>query len=125
MTPTEKSLVLSARFDYMRSQKQKEIVLYLIERIHPFCKFTTGRGKSTLLRIAAKFYFDTFLLSDGISYYSHDHLLKFLFFCYDVDDKMDISLTRWNMMVYGDSIAVQDIQKEYTTKIWTDSAQNE
>jgi energy-coupling factor transporter ATP-binding protein EcfA2 len=89
-----------------------------------FCKGTAGSGKSTLLRLAAKFYSDTDvgnLMSEGQNSFTVEHIYdKFIFFCYDVDDKMNFSLTRWNQMVSGESIAVErkfkiPIQAEWKT----------
>lgn len=77
----------------------------------PFCKGTAGSGKSTLLRLAAKFFNDIDvgnLMSEGQKNFSIEHIYdKFVFFCYDVDDKMNFSLTRWNQMVSGETISVE------------------
>jgi hypothetical protein len=77
----------------------------------PFCKGTAGSGKSTLLRLTSKFYNDVDvgnLMSEGQKNFSIEHIYdKYVFFCYDVDDKMNFSLTRWNQMVSGESISVE------------------
>jgi len=89
----------------------------------PFCKGTAGSGKSTLLRLAAKFYNDVDvgnLMSEGQTTFSVEHLHdKYVFFCYDVDDKMNFSLTRWNQMVSGESVSIERKFKIAMQKTWT------
>ena len=89
----------------------------------PFCKGTAGSGKSTILRLAAKFYNDIDvgnLMSEGQTTFSIEHIYdKMVFFCYDVDDKMNFSLTRWNQMVSGESIAVERKFKIPIQQNWT------
>lgn len=89
----------------------------------PFCKGTAGSGKSTLLRLAAKFYNDVDvgnLMSEGQKTFSVEHIYnKYIFFCYDVDDKMNFSLTRWNQMVSGESIAIERKFKIALQTLWT------
>lgn len=89
----------------------------------PFCKGTAGSGKSTLLRLAAKFYNDVDvgnLMSEGQKTFSIEHIYnKYVFFCYDVDDKMNFSLTRWNQMVSGESIAIERKFKIPIQQLWT------
>jgi len=89
----------------------------------PFCKGTAGSGKSTLLRLAAKFYNDVDvgnLMSEGQTNFSVEHIYqKYVFFCYDVDDKMNFSLTRWNQMVSGETIAVERKFKISLEHLWT------
>lgn len=89
----------------------------------PFCKGTAGSGKSTILRLAAKFYNDVDvgnLMSEGQKTFSIEHIYdKYIFFCYDVDDKMNFSLTRWNQMVSGESIAIERKFKIALQQMWT------
>ena len=76
-----------------------------------FCKGTAGSGKSTLLRLASKFYDNVdvgTLMSEGQKGFSVEHLFdRFLFFCYDADDKMNFSATRWNQMVAGEPMSIE------------------
>lgn len=89
----------------------------------PFFKGTAGSGKSTLLRLAAKFYDDIDvgnLMSEGQKTFSIEHLYeKYVFFCYDVDDKMNFSLTRWNQMVSGETVAIERKFKVPIVRQWT------
>jgi hypothetical protein len=89
----------------------------------PFCKGTAGSGKSTLLRLTAKFYNDVDvgnLMSEGQKTFSIEDIYnKYVFFCYDVDDKMNFSLTRWNQMVSGESIAIERKFKLAVQQLWT------
>jgi hypothetical protein len=88
----------------------------------PFCKGTAGSGKSTLLRLASKFYSNVdaaTLMSEGQKTFSTEHLQdKFVFFCYDVDDKMNFSLTRWNQIVSGESISIERKFKTAIEVVW-------
>lgn len=89
----------------------------------PFFKGTAGSGKSTLLRLAAKFYNDVDvgnLMSEGQKNFSIEHLVdKYVFFSYDVDDKMNFSLTRWNQMVSGENVGVERKFKSVLPVTWT------
>lgn len=89
----------------------------------PFCKGTAGSGKSSLLKLVAQFYNATDignLMSEGQKNFSVEHIYKrFVFFCYDVDDKMNFSLTRWNQMVSGETIAIERKFKVPIQKNWT------
>ena len=88
----------------------------------PFCKGTAGSGKSTLLKLMAMFYqaIDVGnLMSEGRKEFSIEHLVdKYIFVCYDVDDKMTFSLTRWNQMVSGETIAVERKFKIALQMLW-------
>lgn len=89
----------------------------------PFCKGTAGSGKSTLLHIAAKFYSDDdvgTLMNEGQKNFSIEHFFdKFVFYCYDVDEKMTFSQTRWNQMVSGENVAIERKFKVPIQKKWT------
>lgn len=89
----------------------------------PFCKGTAGSGKSTILRLASKFYTPLDignLMSEGQKTFSIEHIYdRFMFFCYDVDDKMNFSLTRWNQMVSGETIAIERKFKIPIQKKWS------
>ena len=76
-----------------------------------FYKGTAGSGKSTLLSLAALF-FDFgdvgYLMAEGQHCFSIEHLYdKYVFFCMDADEKMNLSQTRWNQMVSGEMVAVE------------------
>ena len=76
----------------------------------PFCKGVAGSGKSTLLRLFSLLFecVDVGnLMSEGQRTFSTEHLIdKYVFFCLDVDEKMNFSLTAWNSMVSGEPVAV-------------------
>lgn len=89
----------------------------------PFCKGTAGSGKSTLLNIASKFYSENdvgILMNEGQKNFSIEHFFdKFVFYCYDVDEKMTFSQTRWNQMVSGENVAVERKFKVPLQQKWT------
>ena len=76
-----------------------------------FYKGTAGSGKSTLLSLAALFFEFAdvgYLMAEGQQCFSIEHLYdKFVFFCMDADEKMNLSQTRWNQMVSGEMVAVE------------------
>ncbi len=81
-----------------------------------------GTGKSTLLKVAAKIYSEVdvgILMSEGQRSFSLEHINdKYVFFCYDLDDKMNFSLTRWNSMVSGEDISIERKHKLAITRKW-------
>lgn len=89
----------------------------------PFCKGTAGSGKSTLLSVASRFYNETdvgTLMSEAQKTFSVEHLFdKYVFFSYDVDEKMNFSPTRWNQMVSGELVAVERKFKVPIQQKWT------
>jgi hypothetical protein len=89
----------------------------------PFCKGTAGSGKSTIMRLASKMYNEIDvgnLMSEGSKSFSVEHLVdKYIFFCFDVDDKCTFSLTRWNQMVSGEPITIERKFKVPIQKNWS------
>lgn len=88
----------------------------------PFCKGTAGSGKSTFLKLGSEFYnpIDVgSLMSESSKNFSIEHLHdKYVFFCYDTDDKMTLSQTRWNSMVSGELMAIARKFKIPIQKLW-------
>jgi hypothetical protein len=78
--------------------------------ISAFFKGVAGTGKSTMLRLAAKFYHDSDvgnLMSGGRKDFGIQHLLdKNFFICLDVDRGMHLDMTTWNQMVSGENVTV-------------------
>jgi hypothetical protein len=89
----------------------------------PFYKGVAGSGKSTLLTLSSHFYSPAdvgALMSEGQRNFSIEHLYdKYVFFCMDLDKKMTLSQTRWNLMVSGEVISVERKFKVPVQMSWT------
>ena len=89
----------------------------------PFFKGTAGTGKSTLLELISMVYSTCdvgSLMSEGQRNFSVEHLYtKYMFLCMDADKKLTLSQTRWNQIVSGEKMSIEQKFKIPVETTWT------
>jgi phage/plasmid-associated DNA primase len=92
--------------------------------IHPMTKGTAGTGKSTLWKLVSLFFKNIDvgnLMAEGQkSSFGVEHLLdKFMFICFDIGDKLNLSPTTFNQMVSGETVTIDRKHLNSVEGPWT------